>query len=145
MWAPTLAKTAAIGAHIFYRWSGGWGQPGAFGQRWSGREADPQILRLAAMSVPREIAPAPPLEQLAPAMTQLAGVQVKESGGKRVRVLFTPEARKAADEAKHVAYVERVAASDNLRWTLGAGAAAPDEKPLGSASEPAAAAAPVAQ
>ena len=135
-WAPTLAKTAAIGAHIFYRWSGGWGLPGAFAQRWSGREADPQILRMAAMSVPREIAPAAPLEQLAPAMTQLAGVQVKESGGKRVRVLFTPEARKAADEAKHVAYVERVAASDNLRWTLGAAAPA-DEKPLGTAVEPA--------
>jgi spore germination cell wall hydrolase CwlJ-like protein len=136
-WAPTLAKTAAIGAHLFYRWSGGWGQPGAFAQRWSGREADPNGLRLAAMSVPREIAPATPLP---PAITQMAGVQVKEAGGKRVRVLFTPEARKAADEAKHVEYIERVAASDNLRWTLGGGESTADGKPLGQASEPVAAA-----
>jgi hypothetical protein len=139
-WAPTLAKTAAIGAHLFYRWSGGWGLPGAFAQRWSGREADPRALRMAAMSVPRQVAPATPLEQLAPAITQMAGVQVKEADGKRVRVLFTPEARKAADEAKHVAYVERVAASDNLRWTLGGGAPEAEEKPLGRASEPPAAA-----
>ena len=26
-WAPTLTKSAVIGAHIFYRWPGGWGQP----------------------------------------------------------------------------------------------------------------------
>ena len=141
-WAPTLAKTAAIGAHLFYRWSGGWGQSGAFAQRWSGREADPKGLRLAAMSVPREIAPA--AVPLPPAITQLAGVQVKETDGKRVRVLFTPEARKAADEAKHVEYIERVAASDNLRWTLGGGGSAADAKPLGQASGPVAAAVPAA-
>ena len=139
-WAPTLAKTAAIGAHLFYRWSGSWGLPGAFAQRWSGREADPKGLRMAAMSVPRQVAPAAVLEQLAPAITQMAGVQVKQTDGKRVRVLFTPEARKAADEAKHIDYVERVAASDNLRWTLGAGTPAVEEKPLGRTAEPAAAA-----
>jgi hypothetical protein len=130
MWAPTLAKTAAIGAHIFYRWSGGWGTPGAFAQRYSGREADPKALRFAAMSVPHEVIVTKPLE---PAVTKMAGVQVIENDGKRVRVLFTPEARKAADEAKHVDYVERVAASDNLRWTLSAGAAQSAEKPFGAA------------
>jgi hypothetical protein len=53
-------------------------------------------------------------------------------GGKRVRVLFTPEARKAADEAvtRKVAYLERVSASDNLRYALGDGSAAA-EAPLG--------------
>jgi hypothetical protein len=135
-WAPTLAKTAAIGAHIFYRWSGGWGLPAAFTKSWSGRESDPKALRVAAMSVPHEV-PAP-LAAAAPALTQLAGVQVKETeGGKRIRVLFTPEARKAADEAKHVDYVERVAASDNLRWTLAGGAPAAADKPFGRAAEPA--------
>ena len=128
-WAPTLAKTAVIGAHIFYRWSGGWGLPGAFAQSYSGRESDPKALRLAAMSVPHQvIAPAVAL----PAITKLAGVQVKEADGKRVRVLFTPEARKAADEAKHVDYVERVAASDNLRWTLSGSAVASADQPLGA-------------
>src|SRR4029453_18433772 len=100
-------------AHIFYRWSGGWGTPRAFAQHWSARESDPKAPRFAAMSVPPEVGGPKPLE---PAMTKMAGVQVMENNGKRVRVLFTPEARKAAEEATHVDYVERVAASDNLRW-----------------------------
>src|SRR5207248_4456703 len=29
-WAATMAKNAVVGAHIFYRWPGGWGQPAAF-------------------------------------------------------------------------------------------------------------------
>ena len=141
-WAPALAKISAIGAHIFYRWSGGWGLPTAFTKRWSGREADPRALRVAAMSVPHEVAA--PLAEAAPALTQMAGVQVKETGGKRVRVLFTPEARKAADEAKHVDYVERVAASDNLRWAIGAGAPASEDKPFGTVAEPVSAPGPIA-
>ena len=71
------------------------------------------------MSVPHQVAVPKPLAPAA--IAKMAGVQVMENNGKRVRVLFTPEARKAADEAKHVDYVERVAASDNLRWTLSAG------------------------
>ena len=131
-WAPTLAKTTAIGAHIFYRWSGGWGLPAAFTKSWSGRESDPRALRIAAMSVPREPVVAP--EELEPVIVKVAGVQVMENDGKRVRVLFTPEARKAADEVKHVDYVERVAASDNLRFALGGSGAAESEPPFGSKS-----------
>jgi spore germination cell wall hydrolase CwlJ-like protein len=118
-WAPTLAKTAVIGAHIFYRWSGGWGQPGAFAQSYSGHEGDPKALRLAAMSVPHQIV-SPPTE-VAAALAKIDGVKVIEEDGKRVRVLFTPEAREAANKAIVTPYVERVAASDNLRWTLGSG------------------------
>ena len=40
-WASTLAKTAVIGAHIFYRWNGGWGTPAAFRQRYAGAEPLP--------------------------------------------------------------------------------------------------------
>ena len=139
-WAPTLAKTAVIGAHIFYRWSGGWGLPAAFSTAWSGREADPRALRLAAMSVPRQ-----PAETATPvlAATKIDGVQVLQNDGKRVRVLFSPEAREAAAKVQVTPYVERVAASDNLRWTLGGGAAA-DDKPLGHAAVPAPAPAPAA-
>jgi hypothetical protein len=129
-WAPTLAKTAVIGAHIFYRWSGGWGQPTAFAQAYSGREGDPRALRMAALSVPHQIA-APGL-----ANSELAsadGVKVIEQDGKRVRVLFTPQARQAVEAVKHVDYVERVAASDNLRWTLSGATTANDEQPFGAA------------
>ena len=47
-WAPTLLKSAVIGAHIFYRWSGRWGQPSAFRERYAGREPDPIATATAA-------------------------------------------------------------------------------------------------
>lgn len=44
-WAPMLAKVAQIGAHIFYRWPGTWGQPQAFVGRYIGEPSDPAALR----------------------------------------------------------------------------------------------------
>jgi spore germination cell wall hydrolase CwlJ-like protein len=44
-WAPLLAKVTQIGAHIFYRWPGAWGQPQAFGGRYIGEPSDPASLR----------------------------------------------------------------------------------------------------
>jgi spore germination cell wall hydrolase CwlJ-like protein len=129
-WAPTLAKISSIGAHIFYRWSGGWGMPASFAQAYSGREADPKALRQAAMSVPHDIVTPKALE---PAMTKMAGVQVMQNDGKRVRVLFTPEAREAVEKVKHVDYVERVSASNNLRDMLGGAAPAANEQAFGNA------------
>jgi len=132
-WAPTLAKSAAIGAHIFYRWSGGWGRPPAFAQGYAARESDPRALRLAALSVPHQIvAPALAGSELAKA----DGVQIRQADRKRVRVLFTPEARDAAAKVQVTPYVERVAASDNLRWTLGGSPAAAEDKPFGQAAAP---------
>jgi len=127
-WASSLAKTAVVGAHLFYRWSGGWGMPKAFAQGYSGRESDPRLLRTAAMSVVRT-----PTITNAPVVTQVAGTAVTlEPGGKRVRVLFTPQAREAVEKVVHKPYIERVAASDNLRWTLGDGAPAASETAFGA-------------
>ncbi|HET8535122.1 MAG TPA: cell wall hydrolase [Sphingomicrobium sp.] len=47
-WAPLLAKVAAIGQHIFYRWPGSWGQPAAFSGRYIGEPRDPLAMRPAA-------------------------------------------------------------------------------------------------
>ena len=66
-------------------------------------------------------------------MAKVDGVQVIQDNGKRVRVLFTPEAREAVEKTKHVDYVERVAASDNLREMLGTTAPA-QEQALGRSS-----------
>jgi spore germination cell wall hydrolase CwlJ-like protein len=38
-WAPTLVKLRKVGAHIFYRWTGPWGEPPAFTGRYQGDEA----------------------------------------------------------------------------------------------------------
>ncbi|WP_300973031.1 cell wall hydrolase [Sphingomonas sp. LHG3406-1] len=50
-WAPMLAKITQIGAHIFYRWPGAWGQRGAFNGRYIGEPADPASLRPALRPV----------------------------------------------------------------------------------------------
>ena len=46
-WAPMLAKVAQLGAHIFYRWPGAWGQAGAFNGHYIGEPNDPLALRPA--------------------------------------------------------------------------------------------------
>lgn len=57
-WAPKLTKLTQIGAHIFYRWPGGWGRKGAFNGRYAGSEyipgnlADPTADALAAADQP---------------------------------------------------------------------------------------------
>jgi spore germination cell wall hydrolase CwlJ-like protein len=40
-WSSSLVKAAQIGTHIFYRWEGGWGRPGAF--RFGIGGGEPQI------------------------------------------------------------------------------------------------------
>ena len=40
-WQPTVTKLTQIGAHIFYRWSGGMGSPAAFHGQYAGFEAPP--------------------------------------------------------------------------------------------------------
>lgn len=40
-WASDLDKIAAIGRHVFYRWSRGWGTAPAFKQRYAATEFDP--------------------------------------------------------------------------------------------------------
>jgi len=46
-WAPLLTKINKLGAHIFYRWPGAWGRPGAFTGRYIGEPRDPASLRPA--------------------------------------------------------------------------------------------------
>jgi spore germination cell wall hydrolase CwlJ-like protein len=38
-WAPTLVKMTKVGQHIFYRWTGPWGEPPAFTGHYAGGEA----------------------------------------------------------------------------------------------------------
>lgn len=49
-WAPTLAKVAQLGQHIFYRWPGAWGRPAAFSGRYIGEPRDPLSMRPVAPS-----------------------------------------------------------------------------------------------
>ncbi len=46
-WAPLLTKITKLGAHIFYRWPGAWGQSAAFSGHYIGEPRDPWSLRPA--------------------------------------------------------------------------------------------------
>ena len=121
-WAPTLAKTAVIGAHIFYRWGGTWGGSAAFTQAYSGLESNPAALRSATLAIVRTRPVTPVSTAAAMAIAKINGVTVREEAdGKRVRVHFTQAAREAVEKAAdtRTAYVEKVQASDNLRYALG--------------------------
>ncbi len=136
-WASTLTKNAIVGAHLFYRWAGGWGQPAAFRKNYAGREPSAAALRSLALAaeavtdarettagVAAVLEEVPGAEQLAPSMR----------GDKRVAVRFNQTARKASDQAAHKPYVEKFETSDTLRWALSGDGAAAGQAPLGKAS-----------
>ncbi|WP_343345350.1 cell wall hydrolase [Sphingomicrobium sp. XHP0239] len=66
-WAPMLAKTHKVGAHIFYRWPGGWGRPAAFDDPYRGepnsiaslQRTAPPVVFDAIEELAEAVAPAP--------------------------------------------------------------------------------------
>jgi spore germination cell wall hydrolase CwlJ-like protein len=132
-WASSLVKTSVEGAHIFYRWPGGWGRPAAFNDRWNGNEGNPADLRLAALNTPHAVTPLKATETAVEKL-EAAGAKVIEGKDGRVRLLFTPQAREAVEKVTVTPYVQRVAASDNLRFALDGGTPAA-ERPFGRSPE----------
>ncbi|MBA2772135.1 MAG: cell wall hydrolase [Sphingomonas sp.] len=137
-WASSLAKNAVLGAHIFYRWAGGWGRPPAFTQRYSKVEPSVEALRSAAiLAEQREREQATTSEAAeAEAIAEIPGAEELKlvpslRGDERVAIRFNLAARKAAEQAPRVEYIQKVEASDNLRWSLTGDQVAADEKPLG--------------
>jgi spore germination cell wall hydrolase CwlJ-like protein len=136
VWAATLAKTAIVGDHLFYRWSGGWGQPAAFVKSYAGREPSAAALRNAALAV---VHTSPTLTQngeVAELIAKIPGAEpIKLApsmrGDKRVAVRFNLAGRKAADDAAHEDYVKKFGASDNLKYALSGAVTASNEQPLG--------------
>ena len=140
-WAPTLAKNAVVGAHIFYRWSGGWGRQPAFAQPYARSEPNSAALRTAALSIDRTTAAPSQLAEQVEAVAEMPGAEalptvLTKRGERRVAIRFNLKARDAVEKAVHTNYADKVAASDNLRWSLGGGEgmAAADAKPLGKAA-----------
>ena len=133
-WASTLAKNAVVGAHIFYRWSGSWGQPAAFAKAYANREPNARALRNAALATEHVTSNMP--GGLAQAIKDIPGAEpIKLTpslrGDKRVAVRFNLAARKASDDVKHEEYVQKYEASDNLKWSLSTETVAENQAPLG--------------
>jgi spore germination cell wall hydrolase CwlJ-like protein len=152
-WASSLAKNAVVGAHIFYRWAGGWGRPVAFVSRYAGAEPNSAALKNAALAAEAAAAAA---GVAATQATEASPLQIddpkdfaamkalfangKPSANARVGVRFNPAARKAVEEATKRNYAEEFKSSDNLRWSLSADVVKADERPLGQTrSDPASA------
>ena len=133
-WASSLVKTSVEGAHIFYRWAGGWGRPAAFSDHWSGKEGNPATLRLAALSAPHTVATVKTADATVEKLED-AGAKVIVGKDGRVRMLFTPQAREAVEKVKVTPYVERVAASDNLKFALDGAGPGAEQRPFGRSSE----------
>lgn len=133
-WASTLAKTDVVGAHLFYRWNGTWGQPGAFVQRYSGHEVSADLLRSAALSAHASYIAAgtstaghtsTPI-----AAARTGGLPIIQQANGRVSLHFTPRARAVVEAA--LARPKGRDSADPLDGALNAGAPAADQKPLGS-------------
>lgn len=132
-WAATMAKNAVIGAHLFYRWAGTWGQPAVFTQGYSGREPSATALRAAALAAPHVTSTQSRLAQEIKNIPGAEPLKLTPSmrGDKRVAVRFNLVARKAADTAAHEDYDKKFEVSDNLKWSLSGESVAENEQPLG--------------
>jgi len=136
-WASTLAKSDVVGAHLFYRWRGGWGQPDAFKQAYDGREPSAAGLRAAALAAVHVVARQP--GSLAAVIDKIPGAEpLKLSpsmrGDQRVAVRFNLVARKASADVKAQDYSQKYSASDNLKWSLSGDTVADNQQPLGKAA-----------
>jgi spore germination cell wall hydrolase CwlJ-like protein len=137
-WASSMAKNAVVGAHIFYRWSGTWGQPGIFSQAYAGREPNAAALRIAALAAPH-VAPATPEGEVAEAVKDIPGAQAlplepSMRGDKRVAVRFNLAAREASKNVVAEDYSKKFAASDNLKYALSSDSVADNQEPLGKSA-----------
>lgn len=137
-WAPTMAKNAVVGAHLFYRWAGDWGQPAVFARTYAGREPDADALRSAAMAAVHVTQALP--GSVAAAIKDIPGAQALKlapslRGDKRVAVRFNLVARKASADAPHEDYAKKFSASDNLKWSLSGDTVANNQQPLGHPSD----------
>jgi spore germination cell wall hydrolase CwlJ-like protein len=138
-WASTMAKNAVVGAHLFYRWNGDWGQPVVFSRAYVGREPSAVALRSAALAAVHVTQALP--GSVAAAIKDIPGAEPLKlapslRGDKRVAVRFNLVARKASAEAPHEDYAKKFAASDNLKFALSSDTVADNQQPLGRPTAP---------
>lgn len=114
-WATTLVKMNKIGAHIFYRWTGPWGEPPAFTGRYAGDEGHLSPAVLGGVD-PRTNGLFSPENQGVPGgrkVTLAIAGEVRTytvadpaaSGGRKTRVLgtiFAPRRQPTPEEVKEI-------------------------------------------
>jgi spore germination cell wall hydrolase CwlJ-like protein len=140
-WAPTLVKMKQVGLHIFYRWTGPWGEPPAFTGRYAGGEAfiSPAILggldaRTNGLD-PENQGVGPGRQVTLAVAGEVRTYNVADataSGGARTRVLgtlYAPRRKPTAEEIREInASLAAMEAGDERH-----GASAPKAAPLDGA------------
>jgi len=114
-WAPTLVKMTQVGQHIFYRWTGPWGEPPAFTGRYAGHEADltPELLASydartqGLLSPEKQGVPAERKITLAVAgeVRTYNVIDPTAAGGERTRVIgaiYAPRRQPTPDEVRKI-------------------------------------------
>ena len=144
-WSSSLVKAANVGTHIFYRWTGGWGRPGAFRRNHASTEVSMAALRAAADAARAAL----PLEAqtideaaAAAAAAALAAAQAADpdrivtasvdSFQRAVLRRYEPMTRETATAKAIERSADPVSAS--TRWALG-GERSSDAAPLGRKAE----------
>jgi len=121
-WSPSLVKVATVGAHIFYRWMGGWGLPGAFGGAYSGDESVGfRVAALNRLSGPGAVQMVALTEVVEPlGATQVGGDDARAGEGQRdiqVVEVATIDHDLVADPQAVVAQAEGLVPAEELDWT----------------------------
>jgi hypothetical protein len=134
-WSGNLTKLANVGAHIFYRWEGGWGRPAAFRHAAIGTEPEISLMQHLS-SVPMELAEEITADGAIPA--EGTAVTAADISGRAVIRRYEPLREESAATAK--AALAKADVPTSLRWSLTGESAATRSVPLGSkaASLPAA-------
>lgn len=146
-WASSLVKTVTVGAHIFYRWRGGWGRPPAFLNRYRG--AEPAIAWRGGFGQPtaqeRALAAAAngDRDALAAAAAQEAAAQggSVDSFQRSVLRRYEPMQRESATEIAREQTRGNPAMTNSQRWALTGDdqqASTPQQRPLGRWAAPSA-------
>lgn len=83
-WSGSLDKVAQVGTHLFFRWQGWWGTPGAFRGGHAGTE--PIITKIASLSPAHAAASE---TQLAAGDAALPPEKLAEKGARQVKIVST--------------------------------------------------------
>ncbi|NNM75518.1 cell wall hydrolase [Sphingomonas sp. ID1715] len=81
-WSGSLDKVAQVGTHLFFRWQGWWGTPGAFRGGYAGSEQP--IAKMAALS-PAHVGAAD--VQMAESDKPVSPEQLKDRGAKALKIV----------------------------------------------------------
>ncbi|HEX8364663.1 MAG TPA: cell wall hydrolase [Allosphingosinicella sp.] len=141
-WASSLTKSANIGTHIFYRWTGGWGRPWAFTDRYAGREPTVVRRRTAPPPLPGAMTDEALADARDAAAAEAAEAAVVAAGGapagasvdsfqRAVLRRYEPLRRETANAV----IAERTRSDSTLsasqRWALTGSDSGPAQTPLG--------------